>query len=169
MGSDSQTLKYGVWGLDSYPIQDKNMAHPGEQKSRVHIATNWHLTNSYLSFHRSHVHSLFEELIYEPWGYPRWQPLVDILETKEAFIIKLDLPGVEANSVDIEVQGKTLIIHGKREFRPDQKITRIHLQERKAGDFVRAFEFEQELSQDRIERSWQDGILTLVITKVEDK
>jgi HSP20 family molecular chaperone IbpA len=145
------------------------MDHPPEQKHRAYITASLRLTNSYLSFHRSHVHSLFEELIHKPWGYPQWQPLLDILETQEAFIIQLDLPGVQADDVNIEVHGRTLVIRGKREIRPEQEVTRIHLQERPAGNFVRAVEFEEQLSQDRIKSSWQNGVLTLVVTKVEDK
>jgi len=150
-------------------MQKKNMNNPGEQKRRVHITANWRMTNSYLSFYQSEVYSLFDELIHKPWGYSRSQPRVDVLETEDAFIIKVDLPGIKADSVNIEIQETTLIVHGTRETRPDEKIIQIHLRERPRGDFVRIFEFEEELNEDRIKHSLENGVLTLVLTKVQDK
>ena len=146
------------------------MSRPGERNRLIHIRDNWRITNAYLSSYRSHVYSLFEELIHKPWGCPQWQPCVDILETEDAFIIRADLPGVEADSLNVEVQGRTLIIHGRRESPQDENILQTHLQERAEGEFVRAFEFEKELDEDQIERHWHNGVFILVVTKVkEDK
>lgn len=150
-------------------MKKKNISDPGQQKRRVHIKANWQMTNSYLSFYQSEVYSLFDELIHKPWGYSRSQPRADVLEKEEAFIIKVDLPGIRADRVNIEIQEKTLIIHGTRETRPDENIINIHLRERPQGDFVRIFEFDEELNEDRIKNSLENGVLTLVVTKVQDK
>jgi HSP20 family protein len=150
-------------------MQNKNIKHSGKQKHRVHIKANWQMTNSYLLFYQSQVHSLFDELIHKPWGYSRSQPRVDVLETENSFIIKIDLPGIDADGVNIEIQETTLIIHGTRETQPDEKVIRIHLRECPRGDFVRTFEFEEELNEERIEYSLENGVLTLVVTKVQDR
>jgi HSP20 family molecular chaperone IbpA len=140
-----------------------------QHKQQVHIHKTLRVTNSYLSFHRSHVYSLFDELIHKPWGCSEWCPATDILETEEAFIIEIDLPGVESDDIDIHVQGNMLIIQGKRVTQWSEEVVHVHLQERSKGEFTRAFEFEQQLDENRIEHSWRNGVLILVVAKVNDK
>lgn len=145
------------------------MSRPGKRNRQIHIRENWRITNAYLSFYRSHVYSLFEELIHKPWGYPQRQPCVDILEKEDAFIIRADLPGVEADSVNVNVQDRTLIIHGRRESPQDENILQTHLLERAEGEFIRAFEFEEELDEDQIERHWHNGVLVLIVPKIKKR
>jgi len=141
------------------------MDRPQGHNRLVHLRADWQMTESYFSYHRSHVHSLFDELIHKSWGCAQWRPPVDILETEGAHIINVDLPGVEEESVNVEIHGRTLIIYGEREIRPDEKTVQIHLQERSKGDFARAFEFAEEIEKDSIERSHRNGVLTLIVAK----
>jgi HSP20 family molecular chaperone IbpA len=139
------------------------MDRPKDHNRLVHFRTDWQVSNSHLSFYRSHVHSLFDEIIHKSWGCSHWHPSADVTETEDAFVINVDLPGVEADAVGIEVRGRTLIIHGERQIQPEEKTVQIHFRERTAGDFARAFEFEEELELDSIERSCKDGVLTIVL------
>ena len=150
-------------------LRGRLMSHLEPEKPHSQIRESHRVTSSYLSFYRSHVYSLFDELIHKPWGCSEWQPRADIVETEEAFIIEMDLPGVESDDVDVQVHRNVLVIRGKREAQPDEKTTQVHLQERIEGQFTRIFEFEQELDEEQIERSWRNGVLTLVVAKVEDK
>jgi HSP20 family molecular chaperone IbpA len=145
------------------------MNHLEQDKMRSQVRESRRVTGSYLSFHRSHVYSLFDELIHKPWGCFEWQPPADIVETEEAFVIEMDLPGVESNDVDVQVQHNVLIVRGKRQMRSDEKTIHLHLQERIKGQFTRVFEFERELDEDQIERSWRNGVLILRVAKVKDK
>ena len=145
------------------------MSHLGPDRPQSQIRGSHRVTSSYLSFYRSHVYSLFDELIHKPWGCSEWQPRADIVETEGAFIIEMDLPGVESDDVDVQVHRNVLVVRGKREAQPDEKTIQVHLQERIEGQFTRIFEFEQELDEEQIERSWRNGVLTLVVAKVEDK
>lgn len=66
---------------------------------------------------RRRLDQLFEELIYRPWGIPapnEWRPHVDQYETREAYVVKIDLPGVPPEDVEIRVTGGELVVTGSR-------------------------------------------------------
>ena len=62
------------------------------------------------------IHAIFDELIHRPWGAVRWNPAVDIREDKDAFIIEMDLPGVNTEEVRVLVEGAILAIEGQRQL-----------------------------------------------------
>jgi len=120
-------------------------------------------------FHQYEIHTLFDELIHRPWGRAQWCPPVDIRETRESFVIEIDLPGVEPDEVHITAEGKTLTIEGRRKLRPCDDDRTIHLCERPDGDFARMFEFGETLENETIESRWHNGVLTLTIPKPGDR
>ena len=50
-----------------------------------------------------------------------WAPAVDIVETDNEIVLRADLPGIDPNDVDIQVQNGTLIVKGERKFESDVK------------------------------------------------
>ena len=62
------------------------------------------------------IHAIFDELIHRPWGAVRWNPAVDIREDKDAFIVEMDLPGVNTEEVRVVVEGAILAIEGQRQL-----------------------------------------------------
>src|SRR2546428_14185523 len=66
------------------------------------------------------VRRMFQELIHQPWGGrgtsqpSNWQPRVDMCETPEAFIVEVELPGVQREDVRIQIEGDFLPITGER-------------------------------------------------------
>lgn len=91
-------------------------------------------------------------------------PLTDIWETPEEIILKMDMPGVSKENLDIKVEGAILKIHGKVDN--DQPGNLLYAEQR-AGDFHREFSLSNDLNQEKINASIQAGILTLKIAKSE--
>jgi len=89
-------------------------------------------------------------------------PLVDVHETKEEYLVKVDVPGVKADDVNVEVNENVLSISGARVA--DEK-GQAQLVERPYGSFVRTLTLPQGVDSDSIEAGYQDGVLELRIPK----
>jgi HSP20 family molecular chaperone IbpA len=118
-----------------------------------------------LFFQHSEIYTLFEELIHKHWGHRIWQPLIDILEEENLFRIKIDLPGIAANEVNLQVSDSKLLIEGRRQIDKDHDSAEIKIAERPQGIFCREIEFFQRLSDKDVEKKYEDGVLTIVVKK----
>lgn len=89
-------------------------------------------------------------------------PLVDVHETEEEYLVKVDLPGVKADDVNVEVNENVLAISGSRVA---EETGQAQLVERPYGSFVRTLTLPQGVDSDSIEAGYQDGVLELRIPK----
>jgi HSP20 family protein len=89
-------------------------------------------------------------------------PLVDVDETEEEYRLKVDLPGVSAGNVNVEVNENVLSISGTRVA---QETGHAQLVERPYGSFVRTLTLPQGIDSDSIEADYENGVLELRIPK----
>ena len=89
-------------------------------------------------------------------------PLVDVHETEEEYLVKVDVPGVKADDVNVEVNDNVLSISGSRAA---DETGQVQLVERPYGSFVRTLTLPQGVDSDSIEAGYQDGVLELRIPK----
>jgi HSP20 family protein len=89
-------------------------------------------------------------------------PLVDVDETEEEYRLKVDLPGVRAGDVNVEVNENVLSISGTRVA---QETGHAQLVERPYGSFVRTLTLPQGIDSDSIEADYENGVLELRIPK----
>ena len=94
-----------------------------------------------------------------------WVPLADVVETPEAYVLEVELPGLGKDDVVIQAQGDELLVRGER--RPDvgSRPDSFHRVERRYGPFSRAFHFSEEVDPDRIKADFEDGLLRLQVPK----
>ena len=138
---------------------------PEESRSQINIySSRWVATYQFPST-RQEVHTLFDELIHRTWGRAEWQPNVDIVETKDTFVIEIDLPGTEEAEVQIAVEERRMVIEGERRINRTSEITHIHRSERPEGRFVRTFEFRVPIDPSRTRTTLVKGVFTVVLTK----
>ena len=97
-----------------------------------------------------------------------WMPRADIYETPEHVVLQLDLPGVKADQVDIECEKGTLTIKGERPFQDDESGRTYYRVEHAYGPFERYFEIPRTLDVNKVEATYQDGVLTLRFPKAEE-
>jgi HSP20 family protein len=93
-------------------------------------------------------------------------PLVDVHETEEDYVVKVDLPGVKADDVNVEVNDNVLSISGARVA---DESGQAQLVERPYGSFVRTLTLPQGVDSDSIEAGYQDGVLELRIPKPAER
>ncbi len=97
-----------------------------------------------------------------------WSPPVDIYETENEIILKAELPEIDQKDIDIKVEDSTLTIRGERKFERETKKENYHRIERAYGKFHRSFSLPNTIDQEKINASFKDGILKLVMPKREE-
>jgi HSP20 family protein len=101
-------------------------------------------------------------------GFERlaWSPSFDVTETKDAFLFKVDVPGVKKEDLEIATSGNRIQISGKRDTEQESKTDTIYTYERQYGSFARSFTLPDGTDLDHAKSELKDGVLTLVIPKV---
>jgi HSP20 family protein len=97
-----------------------------------------------------------------------WSPSVDISETKDKLLIKAELPGLEAKDVDVNISGDVLNIRGEKQKEEEQKDEHYYSCERYSGSFQRSFRLPVNVKTDKIEASFDKGVLTISLPKTEE-
>ena len=97
-----------------------------------------------------------------------WYPSVDILESKDSYLLRAELPGMKKEDFHLEVKDGTLTLSGERKSDEAANGVRYHSVERVAGKFTRSFSLPQTVKQDGIEATYRDGILEIRVPKVEE-
>ncbi len=95
-----------------------------------------------------------------------WTPRADLSETAEAYLIRMDLPGVAKESLDIQFNEGVLTVSGERaaEYEGGQETVR-HV-ERPHGRFFRSFTLPQTIDPAGIKAEMRNGVLTIRIPKL---
>ena len=96
-----------------------------------------------------------------------WFPAMDVLEDKDQFIVKADLPGLKKEDIRVSCEDGTLTIEGERSSESEAKGKNYHKVERAYGRFVRSLNLGQVVDQAKIKAQYKDGVLELVLPKSE--
>ena len=96
-----------------------------------------------------------------------WAPPLDIYETPDAYKVLAELPGFSPDQVDVTVNEGQLTIRGERKFYDDVNEESFHRVERRFGAFQRIVSLPQQVQAERVEASFDKGVLTVSIPKAE--
>jgi len=119
---------------------------------------------------------------FEPWSYidllnrdlgraaaedsaRSWSPAVDILEEKDSFLLRADLPGVNPTDIDSSMDGGVLTVSGVRLAEERGEDTAVQRVERSTGKFSRRFTLPETVDADGITAKHSNGILEVIIPK----
>ncbi|MGD6978477.1 MULTISPECIES: Hsp20/alpha crystallin family protein [Citricoccus] len=92
---------------------------------------------------------------------------MDLYRSEDHFVLKVDLPGVDPRSIDVDLEGRTLTIRADRQDEETGQIQWL-ARERTTGTFARQLTLGEGLATDRIDASYTDGVLTLQIPVAEE-
>jgi HSP20 family protein len=93
---------------------------------------------------------------------------LDIEQTKDQLVIKVSLPGVKLEDVDISISGNVLTIKGETKEEEKTKEAEYVCRERFIGEFSRSLSLPEGLDTEKAEAVMANGILTLTIPKSEE-
>jgi len=98
-----------------------------------------------------------------PWVLP-----LDVIETDDKFIVKASIPGVNPEDIDITFSDNILTIQGEIKAETEKTEGKYLLRERRFGLFQRSIALPERVDADKIEATFEDGVLILSIPKVEE-
>jgi HSP20 family protein len=96
-----------------------------------------------------------------------WAPSLDVSETKDNFVVKAEVPGIDAKDIDISLTGDVLTIKGEKKQEKEEKEEDYHLVERTYGAFSRSIRLPAEVESTKIKASYKNGILRVTLPKSE--
>ena len=100
-----------------------------------------------------------------------WVPLADLSETDDAYVVKAELPGVNKDQVNIQLQDRELVISGEvPEPEPESgngNGSRRHRSSRRTGRFELRIYLPGDVNADAVTAQLSDGILTITVPKSE--
>ena len=92
-------------------------------------------------------------------------PAVDVYEDAEKLVLKLEVPGIRREDLDIRVEGRTLTVKGERKFESEEKEENFHRIERRYGSFVRSFTLPSTVNTEEVAALSTDGVLSITLAK----
>jgi HSP20 family protein len=124
----------------------------------------------------SRIQSRINDLFDDTFGRSRaqqsaagiWFPAVDVLESKDAYLIRAELPGMKKEDFNLEIHDGSLTLSGERKLEQAADGVEYHRVERLTGKFTRSFFLPQTVKSDAIKATYRDGILEIHVPKAEE-
>jgi HSP20 family protein len=92
-------------------------------------------------------------------------PPVDVYEDAHKVVLKLEVPGVKQEDLDIRLENQTLTVKGERRFEKEEKEENFRRIERSYGSFVRSFTVPQTVDTESVGANYDAGVLTIMLNK----
>ncbi len=97
-----------------------------------------------------------------------WLPSLDVSETKNDYVVKVELPGLEPKDIDISLTNDVLTIKGEKKQEKEEKEENYHLIERSYGSFTRSVRLPSQVQSDKINATFKNGVLKVTLPKTEE-
>lgn len=125
-------------------------------------------------FH-SEVDRLFDRFLGDPFGGSRFAPLwregvwpsIDISDTEDALVVTAEVPGVDAEDLDISVSGDMLTLSGQKKEQREERREGFYHSERRFGSFRRTVTLPVPVNREEITAECRDGVLRIRLPKSE--
>ena len=94
-------------------------------------------------------------------------PAVDIYEDDQKLVLKLEVPGVRQEDLDVRLENQTLTVKGERKFESEEKQENFHRIERRFGTFARSFTLPVTVDTASVAAKYEHGVLAIQLAKKE--
>jgi len=94
-----------------------------------------------------------------------WAPKLDVSETKDAYMVKAEIPGVDQKDLSVSLQNQILTIKGEKHKEKEEKDEKYHRVERSWGEFTRAIALPGAADTEKVNATFKDGVLTITLPK----
>jgi HSP20 family protein len=92
-------------------------------------------------------------------------PPVDVYEDEHQIVLKLEIPGMKLEDLDIQLENNNLTVRGERKFEKEEKEENFHRIERRYGSFYRAFTIPNTVNPDSVKADYDAGVLRIQLEK----
>jgi HSP20 family protein len=97
-----------------------------------------------------------------------WMPALDMHETKDDLVLKVELPGVREKDVAVSITGDLVTIKGERRWEDQNKDEKFLHVERVHGQFERMIQLPMAVQADKVKAAYRDGMLEITLPKAEE-
>jgi HSP20 family protein len=104
----------------------------------------------------------------KPWRHGALTPRVDETEDEMAFHVKVELPGMDQDDVDVTLSGGVLTIRGEKKREEEEKGKDYYRSERSFGSFRRSLPIPVDVDESKIEAKFEKGILYVELPKTKE-
>ncbi len=94
-----------------------------------------------------------------------WAPQLDLSETKDALVVKAEIPGMDPKDIQISLQEQLLTIKGEKKQEKEEKDEHYHRVERSYGGFTRTVRLPVAVDAEKVTASFKNGLLTVKLPK----
>jgi HSP20 family protein len=94
-----------------------------------------------------------------------WLPTLDVAETKDAFVVKAEVPGMDSKDIAVSLEGQTLTIKGEKKHDEEEKTEQFYRAERAYGAFGRAVRLPVTVDGSKVTAGYKNGVLTITMPK----
>ena len=91
-------------------------------------------------------------------------PFYSIYEKDGAYVVELDMPGVDRSSIDVHVEGQSLKVHAERTMQTPEGYTSL-FSEFNSRSYDRQFEIGKHIDLEHVDARYENGVLQLVLQK----
>lgn len=102
------------------------------------------------------------------WLAPLVAPPIDVSENSNEVTVRMDLPGIKPEEIDIQLSNNVLTICGQREEEKQEKGETFHRVERRSGSFSRSITLPCAVADDKVDARYTDGVLTVAMPKTDE-
>jgi HSP20 family protein len=104
----------------------------------------------------------------ETWQPVTWDLALDVVENEDEYLVRASLPGLNPDDLEVTYINNALTIKGEVKEENEVKESRYHLRERRYGSFARSILLPSNVSAEKIDANYENGVLTLKLPKVEE-
>lgn len=118
---------------------------------------------------KTEMDRLFDRFLEPKWdefaALGEWAPSMDISETKDSLVAKVEVPGMDPKDIQISLQENLLTIKGEKRHEKEEKDERYHRVERSYGAFTRSVRLPVAVDASRVAAGFRNGLLTVTLPK----
>lgn len=119
---------------------------------------------------QSRLNSLFQDFNpsqadTKPAATAAFVPPVDVYEDENKVVLKLEVPGLKREEIDIQLDNHTLTVRGERKFEKEENRENFRRIERRYGSFYRAFTLPNTLNTEQVKADYDAGVLRVEVQK----
>lgn len=117
------------------------------------------------------MNQIFDFRLHHPWkkgnGGP-FLPAVDVIDEKDNIVVKAELPGMKKDEIEVSIDDNILTIKGEKKEEKETKEKDYVRSERYYGSFNRSFTLPSSVDAQKVDASYKDGVLEIILTKREE-
>ena len=97
-----------------------------------------------------------------------WAPKVDFFEKDGNYHLTAEVPGMSKDDISVSIHEGIVTVSGKKESSKEEKESNYYMKETQYGSFSRSFRLPGEVDEEKVDATYKDGVLTVVMPKRED-